>query len=307
MANINQESLCDNYLTIEALEDGLTVSLSVNTLQYSIDDCKTWIELPVGTTTPAINTGEKISFKATGLTPTSSDGIGTFTVNKQFNLSGNCMSMLFGDEAESNLSLTGKSYAFYKLFYNCTTLVSVSEGFLPATTLVAYCYSNMFQNCRNLITTPKLPATTLTGYCYQSMFNGCTKLTITPELPAITLATTCYASMFNGCTGLTTAPELPATKLTYYCYYAMFQSCSNLITAPELPATTLVAYCYSNMFRGCRNLNYIKAMFVTTPSSSYTGNWVINVASTGTFVKNAAATWDVTGDDGVPENWTIET
>ena len=133
----------DNYLTIEALEDGLTASLSTNTCKYSTDGV-TWTDLPAGTATPAINTGEKLYFKATGLTPTSSAGIGTFTVSKQFNLSGNCMSMLFGDRAKSKIDLTGKSYAFYKLFYNCKTLKSVPAGFLPATTLTSYCYYYMF-------------------------------------------------------------------------------------------------------------------------------------------------------------------
>lgn len=30
-------------------------------------------------------------------------------------------------------------------------------------------------------------------------------------------------------------------------------------------------------------------------------------SSTGTFVKNADATWDVTGTSGIPEGWTVET
>ena len=61
------------------------------------------------------------------------------------------------------------------------------------------------------------------------------------------------------------------------------------------------------MFEGCTSLNYIKAMFTTTPSSSYTSNWVKNVAASGTFVKNSAATWNVTGIEGIPEGWTVET
>lgn len=61
------------------------------------------------------------------------------------------------------------------------------------------------------------------------------------------------------------------------------------------------------MFYKCSNLNYIKAMFTTTPSDSYTYNWVQGVASTGTFVKNAAAAWSVTGDNGIPTGWTIQT
>lgn len=61
------------------------------------------------------------------------------------------------------------------------------------------------------------------------------------------------------------------------------------------------------MFRDCSVLNYIYAMFTTTPSSSYTSSWVNGVASSGTFVKNSEATWNVTGNNGVPSGWSIET
>ena len=100
---------------------------------------------------------------------------------------------------------------------------------------------------------------------------------------------------------------LPATTLANDCYYSMFCDCTGLTSAPELPATTLESNCYREMFYGCTNLAYIKAMFTTTPGSSYTNEWVKNVKGTGTFVKNSAATWDVTGDNGVPTGWTVET
>ena len=87
----------------------------------------------------------------------------------------------------------------------------------------------------------------------------------------------------------------------------MFQNCISLTTAPALPATTLVDYCYQSMFQNCSSLNYIKALFTTTPSTSYTQNWVSGVASTGTFVKADAATWNVTGTNGVPNGWTVVT
>jgi hypothetical protein len=61
------------------------------------------------------------------------------------------------------------------------------------------------------------------------------------------------------------------------------------------------------MFNGCTSLNYIKAMFTTTPSTSCTNYWVNNVASSGTFVKNSAATWNVEGVNGIPTGWTVET
>ena len=87
----------------------------------------------------------------------------------------------------------------------------------------------------------------------------------------------------------------------------MFKGCTSLVTAPILLATTLADFCYGNMFNGCTSLNYIKAMFTTKPSSSYTSNWVNGVASSGTFVKNSAATWNVTGVNGVPSGWTVVT
>jgi hypothetical protein len=65
--------------------------------------------------------------------------------------------------------------------------------------------------------------------------------------------------------------------------------------------------CYQYMFDGCTSLNYIKAMFTTTPSDDYTMFWVDGVAATGTFVKNAAAEWDVSGSHGIPNGWTVET
>ncbi len=100
---------------------------------------------------------------------------------------------------------------------------------------------------------------------------------------------------------------LPSTVLTEGCYSNMFYNCTSLTTAPELPATTLAERCYRGMFNGCTSLNYIKAIFITAPSDTYTQNWVKGVAASGTFVKNAAAGWNVSGVNGIPTGWTVET
>lgn len=194
---------------------------------------------------------------------------------------------------------------YYCMFQNCTSLTATPE--LPATTMANGCYDSMFRGCTALTTAPELPATTLASSCYKSMFQGCTALTSAPELPATTMGIYCYQAMFRSCTALTTAPALPATTVKYYCYYLMFNGCTALTTAPVLPATTLAEGCYNSMFNGCSRLNYIKAMFTTTPSTTYTQNWVNGVASTGTFVKNSAAEWDVTGVNGIPTGWTVQT
>ena len=198
------------------------------------------------------------------------------------------------------------NYCYQHMFQECTSLTTAPT--LPATRLASGCYTYMFQGCTNLTTAPTLPATKLSGTCYARMFLGCTSLTTAPELPATTLADNCYQTMFRDCTNLTTAPSvLPATTLTTSCYSYMFYGCTSLTTAPILPAKTLVSSCYNYMFQGCSSLNYIKAMFTTTPSTTYTRIWVSGVASSGTFVKNSAATWNVTGVSGIPTGWTVQT
>lgn len=321
----------NNYLTIEALEDNLTATFT-NDVEYAIDGDE-WVKLASGSKTQPINVGQTLSFRGE-LKPNSSNGIGKFTINKKCNLKGNCMSMLFGDNAADNYSLSGKDYAFYKLFYNCKNIVNVSSNFLPATTLAMSCYTSMFWNCTSLTTVPSnlLPATTLADSCYRYMFCGCSSLTTAPELPATTLANHCYGDMFNGCTSLTKAPALPTTTLAEYCYYYMFSECTSLTTAPELPATTLergcyyamfkgctslitapalpatiLAYnCYYYMFQGCTSLNYIKCLATDISATGCTNGWVNGVAATGTFVQNPDMDKWETGVDGIPVNWTVE-
>lgn len=382
----NPSIWAEKYLTFVAKEDGIFTffaTQSSNVISYSTDEGKTWTE----GNNIEVNNGDRVMWKGT-MSPSASPsyGIGSFTSTANFDVQGNPMSLLFGDNFKGQTNLTGKDYAFYKLFYEntkvvnaenlslpattlanycynymfygCTNLVNTPE--LPATTLATYCYEKMFQNCTslttapsvlpaetlasycyewmfygctNLINAPELPATTLADYCYGAMFEGCVSLTIAPELPATTLTTQCYSYMFqnctsltrtpvlpattlanycysymfSGCTSLTIAPELPATTMIKGCYRYMFQNCTSLTTAPNLPATTLASDCYRYMFYGCTNLNYIKAMFTTIPGSSYTYSWVDGVASTGTFVKNSTAQWNVTGVNGVPSGWTVQT
>lgn len=235
--------------------------------------------------------------------------------------------------ALNNGSSVMKSYQYASLFKKTVGLYDAADLVLPKK-VGENCYNGMFNGCTSLVNTPKLPAMTLAEHCYESMFYGCTALTKTPDLPATTLASNCYRVMFSYCSGLieamdiipattlgnnccemmfskctslTKAPQLPATTLISYCYSSMFSGCTSLEIAPELPAITLANECYSYMFSSCSKLNYVKALFTTTPEKYYTRGWLDGVASSGTFVKNAAATWNVLGKDGVPEGWTVQT
>ena len=204
-------------------------------------------------------------------------------------------------------AMTLAEYCYYRMFQNCTGLTSAP--ILPATTMQSYCYGYMFRGCTGLTIPPQLPATTLATYCYYYMFYQCTGLTTIPDLPATTMQNYCYGTMFYGCTGLTdlSEKEISGTTLANNCYQNMFYQCTNMTKAPVLPALTLVSNCYNQMFRSCSKLSWVKAMFTTTPSTSYTNNWLNGVASTGTFVKNSAATWTTTGVNGIPSGWTVET
>lgn len=217
------DSIVDNYLTLEALEDGFTAKLSKKACEYCVDGDGVWLPLPAATDTPAINAGQTLSFRAN-----TAIECGTFTLSKNCRAMGNAMSLLYGDDAADNFTMVADGFA--DLFRNATKLISVSASFLPATILAANCYE------------------------------------------------------------------------------ATFYGCSNLESAPHIPNCKLANYCMSNMFRGCKKLTYIKAMFTEKPNASIprTSNWVNGVASSGTFVKNAAATWDLVGASGVPSGWTIE-
>ena len=240
-----------------------------------------------------------------------------------FSVSGSVMSLL---EMNSDLYVIPKDACFCYLFDSCTNLKVAPE--LPATTLTELCYMCMFHGCTSLIATPQLPATTMKNLCYSDMFAGCTSLTSVttlpattldsgcyhhlftdctslvsaPELPATTMTVSCYSGMFYGCTSLTTAPDLPATVLAEDCYQMMFYGCTGLTSAPTLPAATLVTTCYQQMFVGCSNLRYVKCLATDISATDCLTNWLVRVASTGTFVKAPNAQW-TTGVSGIPNGW----
>ena len=270
-----------DYLRFVARENA-SFTFSTNSIQYSLNSGRTWTSLAANTSTPTIASGETIYWRASGLTPTSSAGIGTFSSTGQFDVEGNVMSMLFGSDFEDKTDLTGYNYAFKYLFRTNTNIINASGMTLPATTLANYCYG-----------------------CYSYMFYNCSSLTTAPELPATTLADSCYYAMFYGCTNLTTAPELPATTLTNSCYYNMFNGCSSLTTAPVLSATTLVSYCYRSMFVNCSSLSAVTCLAesgIDTNNSANTANWLVNTATNGTFTRAANASWYC---GAIPSTWTV--
>lgn len=316
------------------IPDGMT-SEQLQTIAYSINGGETWTETKIDSTsktitTPRIETGGSVLWKGRGSATAADDQHhAVFSSTTDFTISGNIMSLLY-ESLYENKTVLQQNYTFSGLFKGCTSLTDASELILPAKTLANYSYKQMFDNCHNLTAAPQLPATQLGSYCYQNMFFNCSilvpptlpainlaegcyqgmffgnkSITKAPVLPANTLAKSCYRSMFYNCTSLKEAPQLPATELAADCYSSMFLNCISLEKAPELPAEKLVEGCYKYMFSGCTNMNYIKAMFLTTPSYEYTAFWTYETSREGTFVKNEAATWTDTGINAIPEGWKI--
>ena len=321
------------YFAIESLEDNNTVKFNLyssssqakaKTISVSTDGGKTWADYTSttgGVIIATLNNGEKVLIKGNNNAYTDGYGYNYFYTTRQFDVSGNIMSLIYGHNFKEKYSLPSVGYNLEFLFYQNTRLVNAENLVLPATTLAIACYSFMFSGCTSLKTVPKLPATTLANGCYSFMFQNTNVLPDTSNIDFTSqkvLASGGLNGLFGG-TKVTDAdlmrilPKnsnnkycLPATTLADNCYGYMFSGCKNLTTAPELPATTLVKNCYNSMFYGCTKLKYIKAMFTTKPSKTYTEDWVTNVASSGTFVKNSAATWTTTGNNGAPTGWTIQ-
>lgn len=187
----------NDYLTVEALADGLTVTLANYAVDYCIDGSGEWKTLEAGVASEAINTGQTISFKAAY---TASDSARRFSISKSCNLLGDPMSLYYGDKAK-NYETVPYTYSFTYLFYNCTTIVDASRLVLDRK-LKSYAYSYMFYGCENLLYAPELPATTLSSGCYRYMFRNCSKLPIAPVLPALKLPSYCYEYMFTACSKL---------------------------------------------------------------------------------------------------------
>lgn len=277
----NHSGYTSDYLTFVALESGKfafrPTSADTTTLQYSLDNGRTWTSLGVGDlgfdlgdSTPMISAGQKVLWKGninalseycTGVDIC--NGVGSFNSTGSFNIEGNIMSLLNnGVDFDQNLTITRKRQ-FQGIF--------------------AYSY---VVSAENLI----LPATAITEGCYNSTFDYCFNLTTGPAI-------------------------LPAMELKMFCYNGMFAHCNNLTKAPVLPATSLPNdisdECYSYMFYGCSSLNYIKMMQSDEPQyrSNYE-RWVDGVAPTGTLVINANAQWinnSALVERIVPTGWTVQT
>lgn len=199
------------YFTTVAIEDNTRFYFNssgyTRDLYYSIDGGNNWTG---GVPSFSVSAGTKVFWKCVYDSARWQQPFGRFYTNKpsnymyakKFDVEGNIMSLLYGDDFVNKDSLAGTINTFSSLFNYSqyySTVVNAENLVLPATTLADGCYKAMFEMNRFLETAPVLSATTLTNECYAWMFYNCISLTTAPELPATTLQTKCYYDMFNNC------------------------------------------------------------------------------------------------------------
>ena len=164
------------HFTLHMLEDGdmtLYVPSSYTTEpSYSVNEGE-WTTF-TSNITLSLKSDDKVRVKC--ITGAYQRGSSTmFNVTGEYEVYGNVMSLLYGDNFEGQTTLTTQR-SFYALFSSQTTLKNAENLILPATTLASECYASMFDSCTSLTSAPVLPATKLVSYCYSCMFQGCSKL-----------------------------------------------------------------------------------------------------------------------------------
>ena len=193
-----------DYLTFRVLTPGTVFWKAFGNLTKTIE-CKvnegewTSITSTSGGATISVAEGDLVRFRgndtfyATSKSAYSGFEGGTAT----YDIEGNIMSLLYGDNFAESTTLPNESYIFCSLFKKAP-VISAENLILPATTLKNYCYRALFSWCTTLTKAPELPATTLAKGCYWYMFEQCA-ITEAPVLKATTLVNECYGHMFTDC------------------------------------------------------------------------------------------------------------
>ena len=199
------------YLTFKITKNGIikwwaSNNSSRKTISYSKNNGSTWTSVTSSSgssgTSINVSNGETLIFKGNNSSyATDASNCSAFRYSTAgFEVEGNIMSMIYGDNFKNNTGLTG-SYNFVRFFQNCKGLTSAENLVLPSTTLREGCYRSLFDTDTSLRKAPALPATTLAFGCYLNMFLR-TIITTAPELPATRLADSCYQAMFYNCASL---------------------------------------------------------------------------------------------------------
>ena len=295
------------YLTFTVIDDdGSRFKIQNGSFEYSVDGGD-WVRTNNDTYTPVISKNSVVRIRA-NYNPSGSIGIGQFFSMGKFNMSGNPMSLIYG-EWYVNQEAKFKDYTFRSLFAG-TDVVDAQNLVICINSAMSFGFRSMFQGCSNLVTAPSRIQVQNAGYYgMQDMFSSCTSLVTAPEIDCVSASTGAFQSMFSGCSSLVNPPsEINVQSITWDACNMMFYGCSSLTSSPIIRGKMGGSSC-ANMFYGCSSLSEVTYLGSTSPSSYNSDNWLYGVNSVGTIYKDQNATWDqtVTRDaNGVPSGWTID-
>jgi len=198
----------NDYLTFYSWENNneitwtATHSTHTKTIEISIDNGTTWVSKTsssTGTLLATLNAGDKMLIKGTnnGYSDEWGSWWNTFGSSQDFNIEGNIMSLIYGDNFIGQTTITTER-TFAYLFQNNMYLKNAQNLILPSTTLTEGCYLCMFNGSTELLNAPVLPATTLSPNCYQWMFDRCKSLRYIKCLATDITATDCTYDWLNG-------------------------------------------------------------------------------------------------------------
>lgn len=189
------------YLTFTSKSDNNTITFrkgskigtsQATSMSYSIDGGETWVTMTVRSSTSqslsvTLNSGETVIWKGVATQwasgSTNSTYYSNFSSTGSFDVSGNIMSLLYGDNFIGQTLLNRNGLR--NMFRDCTYLVNAENLQLVATEFSgngSYSYEHMFRGCTSLTKAPSLLVTAPPNGLYKNMFYGCSSLTYVKNL-----------------------------------------------------------------------------------------------------------------------------
>ena len=325
-----------DYLCFTALDDNTQFTFTkyinlpnttIPSISYSLDGGDTWTEVAMSgsgnediVTTPAVNAGGKVLWKAEAARfALSQDKYSTFNANGRFNVSGNIMSLLYGDNHYDKTDTKSYTYSFGSLFRDSTNLIDASQLKLPRGHMNAADLLGLFFGCTSLVHGAPLYAPNIPDSCCYWMYRGCTSMTEMPTIAATSMlkdngdpANYGLYYAFYGCSNMEGDVKLNIVgDVAQQVLDACFSYCSKITSVDLAFNGALGKMALRGAFVGCTLLSHVKCLATSfyddgTAANGSLYNWMNNVSRTGTFIQASGVTWP-RGKSGIPDNWTIET
>ena len=167
----------DCYFTYIALGDG-TCHLANSDYYYSKDLGATWNHITSSSEEINVVKRDVVLFKGT-IMPQAYAGIGQFKSSVAYEIAGNPMSFIYGDNFRGKIDWPSNmpdGGGFYAMFSSETNLRNAKHLILTASSVQYMAYNGMFTNCSNLVAGPIIAAETLLNNSCKEMFYNCAKL-----------------------------------------------------------------------------------------------------------------------------------